>query len=299
MSFCQYVPTCFAEYITKNDKNMVSLRWRHNGRDSVSNHQPHDCLLKRIFRRRSKKTSKLRVTGLCAGNSPGTGEFPAQRASNAENVSIWWSHHGIGGIKGLHLNDHSLQLTSRHKYARQCLSPYVLGINATLAPSICSHKTRDQRLSQWEKTLHARMGRCLALPKDLSGNTSGADIACIIKSTGYLNPYVAYQWVYHWNQPTGPWYQKTVYDYTQAVVIFINSILLWLFCHFRVEYNWYHFINGCTNSNRTYIKTREIIMSPTAVKALVLITNNNLSCGVLMFSLTVVHVIKHIIGVIS
>ena len=40
-----------------------------------------------------KKTSKLRVTGLCAGNSPGTGEFPAQMASNAENVSIWWRHH--------------------------------------------------------------------------------------------------------------------------------------------------------------------------------------------------------------
>ena len=38
---------------------------------------------------RSKKTSTLRVTGLCAGNSPVTGEFPAQRASNAENVSIW------------------------------------------------------------------------------------------------------------------------------------------------------------------------------------------------------------------
>ena len=32
---------------------------------------------------------------LCAGNSPVTGEFPAQRASyNAENVSVWWRHHG-------------------------------------------------------------------------------------------------------------------------------------------------------------------------------------------------------------
>ena len=39
-------------------------------------------------RRRSKKTSKLRVTGLCVGNSAVTGEIPAQRASNAENVSI-------------------------------------------------------------------------------------------------------------------------------------------------------------------------------------------------------------------
>ena len=56
--------------------NTVPLQWRHNGRDIVSNHQPYDCLPNRLFRRRSKKTSKLRVTGLCVGNSPGTGEFP-------------------------------------------------------------------------------------------------------------------------------------------------------------------------------------------------------------------------------
>ena len=61
-----------------------TLRWHHNGRDNISNHQPHDCLLNRLFRRRSKETSKLRVTGLCVGNSPGTGEFPIQMASNAK-----------------------------------------------------------------------------------------------------------------------------------------------------------------------------------------------------------------------
>ena len=72
---------------------VLSLWWRHNERDSVSHHQPHDCLVNRLFRRRSKKTSKLRVTGLCVGISPGTGEFPAQMASYAANVSIWWRHH--------------------------------------------------------------------------------------------------------------------------------------------------------------------------------------------------------------
>ena len=70
-----------------------SLQWRHDGYDGVSNHQPHHGLLNRLFGRRSKKTSKLRVTGLCAWNSPGTGEFPAHIASNAENVSISWRHH--------------------------------------------------------------------------------------------------------------------------------------------------------------------------------------------------------------
>ena len=65
------------------------------GAMGVSNHQPQDCLLNCLFRRRSKKTPKLRVTGLCACNSPVTGELPAQMASNAENVSIWWRYHII------------------------------------------------------------------------------------------------------------------------------------------------------------------------------------------------------------
>ena len=73
----------------------ASLPWRHNGHDGVSNHQPRHCLFNRLFRRRSKKTSKLRVTGLCAGNSPVTGEFPAQIASNRKffhlMTSSWWS----------------------------------------------------------------------------------------------------------------------------------------------------------------------------------------------------------------
>ena len=57
----------------------TSLQWRHNEHNGVSNHQPHDCLSNRLSKRRSKKTSKLRVTGLCVGNSPVTGEFPAQK----------------------------------------------------------------------------------------------------------------------------------------------------------------------------------------------------------------------------
>ena len=72
----------------------LSLQWRHNERDGVSNHQLDECLLKRLFRCRSKETSKLRVTGLCEGNSPVTGEFPAQSTSNTETVSSWWRHHG-------------------------------------------------------------------------------------------------------------------------------------------------------------------------------------------------------------
>ena len=61
-----------------------------------------------------KKKTKLRVTGLCEGNSPGTGEFPSQMASNAANVSIWWRHHGL-----LHRN---ISLRSGDVYMRRWTS---------------------------------------------------------------------------------------------------------------------------------------------------------------------------------
>ena len=57
-------------------------------------------------RRRSKKKTELRVTGLCEGNSPVTGVFPTQKASNAENVSIRWRHRGVKlkmVVMGIHI----------------------------------------------------------------------------------------------------------------------------------------------------------------------------------------------------
>ena len=50
---------------------LSSLRWRHNELDGVSDHQSHDCLLNCLFGRRSKKTSKLRVTGHLCGEFTG------------------------------------------------------------------------------------------------------------------------------------------------------------------------------------------------------------------------------------
>ena len=104
-----------------NSRNTFPSRY-----DGVSNHQPHDCLLNRLFGCRSKKTSKHRATGLCAGNSLGTGEFPAQMASNTENVSIWWRHHGklvrlvLGGGGGL--REIRVWLMSHLYYKNRCPS---------------------------------------------------------------------------------------------------------------------------------------------------------------------------------
>ena len=81
LSLCRYVDDVDCWNMTKiriihESIQKASLRWRHNDHDSVSNHQPHGCLFNRLFRRRSKKTSKLRVTGLCLGNSPGSVNSP-------------------------------------------------------------------------------------------------------------------------------------------------------------------------------------------------------------------------------
>ena len=95
LSVSLLLPFCLYVSLLVNLSHPKPLLWCHNEHDGVSNHQPHHCLLNRSFRRRSKKTSKLHITSLCAGNSPVTGEFPAQMASDAENVSIWWRHHAM------------------------------------------------------------------------------------------------------------------------------------------------------------------------------------------------------------
>ena len=63
---------------------------------------------------RSKKTSKLSVTGLCEGNSLVTGEFPAQSASNAEYVSMWWRHRAVGEVWKLYTERNVCQWYNRY-----------------------------------------------------------------------------------------------------------------------------------------------------------------------------------------
>ena len=55
-----------------------------------------------------RKHQSSALIGLCAGNSPVTGEIPAQTASNAENVSIWWCDHACKNtINMMHSKVHS------------------------------------------------------------------------------------------------------------------------------------------------------------------------------------------------
>ena len=94
MYFCLQIVLFWCEFPSDLDKNNPSLveawtrcqtgntlQWGYNERNGISNHQPHNCLLNLLFRHRSMKTSKLRVTGLC------------EEKSLVKNVSIWWCHH--------------------------------------------------------------------------------------------------------------------------------------------------------------------------------------------------------------
>ena len=98
------------------------LQWRHNGRDSVSNHQPHACLLNRLFRRRSKKTSKLRVTGLLRGKC-----FHLMTSS-----CTTWSHsRSCANIDGL-MEDWSNSIANALELLQSYTKPSIYALKSTI-----------------------------------------------------------------------------------------------------------------------------------------------------------------------
>ena len=91
------------------DHVQAPLHWPHNDHDGVSNHQHHGYLLNRLFRRRSKNTSKLRVTGLCVGNSPRSVNSPhkgsvTRKMFPFDDVTMrWWQIMVSAYMSGQHL----------------------------------------------------------------------------------------------------------------------------------------------------------------------------------------------------
>ena len=87
-------------------KIKVTLYWRHNEHDDVSNHWRLYCLLRHLIRRTSKKTSKLRVTGLCEGNHRWPVDsirkgpltrilFRLMTSSCHGYISVWYTYDGL------------------------------------------------------------------------------------------------------------------------------------------------------------------------------------------------------------
>ena len=172
----------------RDHHHFIPLQWRHNECDGVSNHRRLDRLLNRLFRHRSKKTSKLRVSGLCEGNPPVAGGFPSQRAGNAEDVSIWWHHHAFewlfpmytGSTLGHQLSSRCSDKTWRclaiNRHSDDCQARYVV-FNVSLVPGYLF--VTNYRYSKWltgsraiprhieclENTIDANMEHCNKISK--------------------------------------------------------------------------------------------------------------------------------------
>ena len=76
---------------TKFSFTSMPQQWRHNGRDGVSNHQPHHFYATIYSCADQGKYRSSAPVAFVRGIH--RDEFPAQMTSNAENVSIWWRHH--------------------------------------------------------------------------------------------------------------------------------------------------------------------------------------------------------------
>ena len=129
-----------------------TLQWRHNENDGVSNHQPHGCLLNHLLRRWSNKTSKLRTTGLCAGNSSVVGEFPVQGASSMEFFSISWRHHDLIWNSFLS-SSHRLSSSTQTRHGGYDLSEVRYGVTHLYSIVSCG----GNLLIDYHLSIHSRL----------------------------------------------------------------------------------------------------------------------------------------------
>ena len=86
-------------YVCKGS-DVKTLQWRHNGCNSFSDHQPHDCLLNHLFRRRSKKISKLHALAFVWGIHQGLVNSPhkwpvTRKMFPFDDVIMAFSFHNI------------------------------------------------------------------------------------------------------------------------------------------------------------------------------------------------------------
>ena len=116
-----------------------ALQWRHNERDGVSIIYSTVCS--------GADQRKHRITGLCEGNSPVADEFPTQRASNTENVFIWWRHHGFCNLEQYHAcwcpGSLSRQSISRHSI--ECHNKKMVCMASNLIWSWCGNVAHYKR----------------------------------------------------------------------------------------------------------------------------------------------------------
>ena len=102
----------------------------------------HSTAFWQLMRTHIKEASKSALRTLCEGNSPVTGEIPAQRDSNAEKASIWWRHHG----KLLLHDRHPISMDKTNTFRQRQIFESRLKFRQSLNPMhlfICRQKEDD------------------------------------------------------------------------------------------------------------------------------------------------------------
>ena len=149
-----------------------TLQWRHYERDGVLNHQLRDCLLNRLFRRRSKKTLKIRV--------------PAQRASDAENISIWWRHHVYWGVWHRWNRTHYITRTTTKGYTNTFMLPLNTRDEIWTTASIFLWNSPNKHTStHWYRMTHICVSKLTIIGSD-NGLSPGRGQAVIWTCAGIL-----------------------------------------------------------------------------------------------------------------
>ena len=93
--FMWYIYPYQSGFFTCTGTTLWLLQWRHNGLDSISNHQHHDCLLKHLFRHRLKKTQSSTSLAFVRGihrrpvNSPHKGPVTRKIFPSDDVIMLW------------------------------------------------------------------------------------------------------------------------------------------------------------------------------------------------------------------
>ena len=88
---------CVIKSLEYSINRLVYIRWRELIFVTwpLPNHRKLHCLMKSLFTLTTKKSSEVYIIGPLLDVPSVTGEFPSERASNAENVAISWCDHGL------------------------------------------------------------------------------------------------------------------------------------------------------------------------------------------------------------
>ena len=161
----------------------------------VSNRRSFDWLLNSLCRPTSKKQQSLCYTAV-------TGEFPAQRASNAEKAFIWWRHHDsrvrnkLSGQVSPSSNQTQYSVEALftnlvHNYWKQQRFSTISHGLYSAAPK----KNRSTKITKWQGCCRIQLSKTLYWSQ-----CNGRDAICTLRNNVYMIPIATSEAAPPWQQ---------------------------------------------------------------------------------------------------